>query len=154
MILRRSWIVLCASALTATLACQGGGTDDVGPIDGAGGAIGTGGVSTGGTASGGAPITGGTDGGGGVCDPAKRCPVPIEMCSGGFCEPVCVDYFYCLEGAAYWTQCFEVPLYECPAGCEEKYTPDGSRIYTTTEAEVCNPVPASGGSAGFGGGGD
>ena len=79
--------------------------------------------------------------------------MPIEMCSGGFCEPVCVDYFYCLGGAAYWSECLGVQLYDCPHGCEERFAPDGARIYTSTESEVCNPAPATGGATNLGGGG-
>lgn len=126
------------------LACEGGAGGDVGPQTG--GTSATGGGLTGGGA-------GGTIGSGGACDddPDERCSVPIEICSGGFCESVCEDYFYCQDNSVFWVSCVGAPLYSCPAGCEEKKTSDGRRIYTNTEAEVCNPALSGLGGGGAGG---
>lgn len=154
MSVRGTWLLLSLGIL----ACEGGTAGDVDPQTGGTAATGGGpaeGTGAGGEpTTGGAPTTGGITGSGGACDddPEERCSVPIEMCSGGFCESVCEDYFYCQDGSVFWVSCLGMPLYACPAGCEEKKTSDGRRIYTNTEADVCNP--AAGGTSGLGGAGD
>lgn len=132
-------VTLCAAA------CGGPGADGVGSggLLGSGGADGSGGSSSGGVPTG----SGGTEC---VADPAERCSVPVRNCSASFCEDVCLDFFYCDEGAVYWSECSGTYLYDCPHGCEEEVF-NGVPIYTLTESEVCNLAP--GGTGGLGGGG-